>query len=129
MVQRQGRVRSVIAVRDEPKAPSWRSSVPSCRASRTTSRSSQVPESKLGGLAPIRVVNEVLAAGDGNRAVQTTAYNLPNDERVVREKGAKRVMLRNIQEAKFKLVLVPIPRIVQPPTRRTSRLMPSSPTR
>ena len=63
---------------------------------------------KLGGLAPIRVVNVVLAAGDGNRGVQTAAYNLPNDERVVREKGAKRVMLRNIQEAKFNLVLKPI---------------------
>jgi hypothetical protein len=63
---------------------------------------------KLGGLAPIRVVNLVLAAGDGNRGVQTVAYNLPNDERVVREKGAKRVMLRNVQEAKYKLVLVPI---------------------
>jgi hypothetical protein len=63
---------------------------------------------KLGGLAPIRVVNVILSAGDGNRGVQTTAYNLPNDERVVREKGAKRVMLRNIQEAKFKLVLAPI---------------------
>src|SRR6185436_3449484 len=46
---------------------------------------------KLGALAPIRVVNEIFAAGDGNRAVQTAAYNLPNDERVVREKGAKRV--------------------------------------
>jgi hypothetical protein len=63
---------------------------------------------KLGGLAPIRVVNVILAAGDGNRGVQTAAYNLPNDERVVREKGAKRVMLRNIQEAKFNLVLRPI---------------------
>ena len=59
-------------------------------------------------MAPIRVVNVVLAAGDGNRGVQTAAFNLPNDERVVREKGAKRVMLRNIQEAKFKLVLTPI---------------------
>jgi hypothetical protein len=63
---------------------------------------------KLGGMAPIRVVDVILAAGDGNRGVQTTAYNLPNDERVVREKGAKRVMLRNIQEAKFNLVLRPI---------------------
>jgi hypothetical protein len=63
---------------------------------------------KLGGMAPIRVVNVILAAGDGNRGVQTAAYNLPNDERVVREKGAKRVMLRNIQEAKFNLVLKPI---------------------
>jgi hypothetical protein len=63
---------------------------------------------KLGGMAPIRVVNVVLAAGDGNRGVQTAAFNLPNDERVVREKGAKRVMLRNVQEAKFNLVLKPI---------------------
>jgi hypothetical protein len=63
---------------------------------------------KLGGMAPIRVVNVILAAGDGNRGVQTAAYNLPNDERVVREKGAKRVMLRNHQEAKFNLVLKPI---------------------
>jgi hypothetical protein len=63
---------------------------------------------KLGGMAPIRVVNVVLAAGDGNRGVQTAAFNLPNDERVVREKGAKRVMLRNHQEAKFNLVLKPI---------------------
>jgi hypothetical protein len=63
---------------------------------------------KLGGMAPIRVVNVVLAAGDGNRGVQTAAFNLPNDERVVKEKGAKRVMLRNIQEAKFNLVLTPI---------------------
>lgn len=67
---------------------------------------------KLGALAPIRVVNEILAAGDGNRGVQTTAFNLPNDERVVREKGTKRVMLRNVQEAKFRIVLVPISRTV-----------------
>ena len=63
---------------------------------------------KLGGMAPIRVVNVVLAAGDGNRGVQTAAFNLPNDERVIREKGAKRVMLKNMQEAKFSKALVPI---------------------
>ena len=56
---------------------------------------------KLGALAPIVVVNEIYAAGDGNRGVQTAAFNLPNDERVVREKGAKRVMLKNVQDAKF----------------------------
>jgi hypothetical protein len=67
---------------------------------------------KLGGMAPIRVVNVVLAAGDGNSGVQTAAFNLPNDERVIREKGAKRVMLRNMQQAKFQVALVPISRIV-----------------
>ncbi len=67
---------------------------------------------RLGSSAPIRVVNEVFAAGDANSGVQTAAFNLPNDERVIREKGAKRVMLKNVQEAKFKIVLVPISKTV-----------------
>jgi Peptidase family M49 len=67
---------------------------------------------KLGALAPIVVVNEIYAAGDGNRAVQTAAYNLPNDERVVREKGAKRVMLKNVQDAKFEKTLKPISEVI-----------------
>jgi hypothetical protein len=67
---------------------------------------------KLGGLAPIVVVNEVFAAGDANRGVQTAAFNLPNDERVVREKGSKRVMLKNVQDAKFAKTLVPISKVV-----------------
>jgi hypothetical protein len=69
---------------------------------------------KLGAFAPIRVVNEIFAAGDGNRGVQTAAFNLPNDERVVKEKGTKRVMLKNVQDAKFKLVLLPISKIALP---------------
>jgi hypothetical protein len=69
---------------------------------------------KLGALAPIRVVNTVYSSGDGNRAVQTAAYNLPNDERVVKEKGTKRVMLKNNQEAKFKRVLLPIAQMALP---------------
>ncbi len=67
---------------------------------------------KLGALAPIVVVNEIFATGDGNRGVQTAAFNLPNDERVTREKGAKRVMLKNVQDAKFARTLAPISKIV-----------------
>ena len=63
---------------------------------------------KLGALAPIRVVNVVFTAGDGNRGVQTAAFNLPNDDRVIKEKGSKRVMLKNVQDAKFQKVLLPI---------------------
>jgi len=63
---------------------------------------------KLGALAPIRVVNEIFAAGDGNRGVQTAAFTLPNDERITKQKGAKRVMLKNVQQAKFTMALVPI---------------------
>ena len=53
----------------------------------------------------------MFSAGDGNRGVQTAAFNLPNDERVVHEKGSKRVMLKNNQEAKFSKVLVPISKV------------------
>jgi len=67
---------------------------------------------KLGSQSPIRVVNVVSSAGE--RGVQTAAYNLPNDEVVVNEKGSKQVMLKNIQEAKFNGVLVPISRRVLP---------------
>ena len=70
---------------------------------------------KIGGLAPIVVVNEIYAGGDGNRGVQTAAFNLPNDERVIREKGAKRVMLKNVQDAKFAKTLTPISKIVLSP--------------
>jgi hypothetical protein len=66
---------------------------------------------RLGAMAPIAVVNTVFSAGDANRGVQTAAFNLPNDERVIREKGSKRVMLKNNQQAKFEKVLVPISRI------------------
>ncbi len=63
---------------------------------------------KLGGMAPIAVVNQVVAAGDGAHGVATAAFNLPNDDKVVLEKGSKRVMLKNVQEAKFESILKPI---------------------
>ncbi len=70
---------------------------------------------KLGALAPIVVVNEIFCSGDADHGVQTAAFNLPNDERVNREKGAKRVMLKNVQDAKFAKTLVPISKIVLSP--------------
>jgi hypothetical protein len=73
---------------------------------------------KLGGHAPIRVVNVVFTAGDANHAVQTAAFNLPNDEKVVAEKGSKRVLLRNFQQAKFEKVLVPISAVALAPADR-----------
>ncbi len=70
---------------------------------------------KLGASSPIKVVDEIFASGDANHGVQTAAYNLPNDEDLTREKGTKRVMLKNVQEAKFQKVLLPIARSVLAP--------------
>jgi hypothetical protein len=66
---------------------------------------------KLGGLAPMRVVNVLFGAGEGNQGVQTAAFNLPNDERIVAAMGSKRTMLKNFQEAKFRKVLEPISKV------------------
>lgn len=63
---------------------------------------------KLGSSAPIRVVDLITTGGEARAGVQTAAFNLPNDEWVIKAKGSKRVMLRNVQEAKFQRVLVPI---------------------
>ena len=70
---------------------------------------------KVGALAPMVVVNQVYGAGDGNMGVQTAAYNLPNDERIISQRGSKRVMLKNIQEAKFASTLTPIAKLVLRP--------------
>ena len=75
---------------------------------------------KLGAASPIRVVNEVFGSGEGNSGVQTAAFNLPNDERVIKEKGSKRVMLKNVQDAKFSKTLIPISRVVLNPTQRAT---------
>ncbi len=73
---------------------------------------------KLGAASPIRVVNEVFSSGEGNNGVQTAAFNLPNDERVVKEKGSKRIMLKNVQDAKFNKTLIPISRVVLAPAQQ-----------
>ena len=73
---------------------------------------------KLGAGSPMRVVNEVFGSGEGNSGVQTAAFNLPNDERVVKEKGSARIMLKNVQDAKFNKVLTPISRVVLSPAQQ-----------
>ncbi|XP_070038509.1 nudix hydrolase 3 [Nicotiana tomentosiformis] len=57
--------------------------------------------------APIRVIQLLYNAGDV-KGPQTVAFNLPNDERIVKDRGTSMVMLKNVSEAKFKLILKPI---------------------
>lgn len=65
--------------------------------------------------SPLNVVFEVYTAGDTRAGVQTLAFVLPNDEKVREEKGTKKVMLKNMMEAKFKKALVPISQKVLSP--------------
>ncbi len=68
-----------------------------------------------GSESPIVVANEVFTAGDTKAGVQTLAFNLPNDERVRQVKGSKKVMLKNVHEAKFEKLLKLIAEIVLDP--------------
>ncbi|HRN27978.1 MAG TPA: peptidase [Ignavibacteriaceae bacterium] len=68
-----------------------------------------------GSESPIVVANEVFTAGDTKAGVQTLAFNLPNDERVRQAKGSKKVMLKNVHEAKFEKLLKPISEVVLDP--------------
>ncbi len=55
----------------------------------------------VGGMAPMIVVDELLAAGEGRQGVLTSAFNLPNDADVRAQVGWKQVMIRNVMQAKF----------------------------
>lgn len=65
-----------------------------------------------GSESPIRVVDEVYSGGDTRAGVQTIAFNLPNDERVREAKGSKKVLLRNVMNAKFDQILTPIAKVL-----------------
>lgn len=68
-----------------------------------------------GSESPLAVVNEIFTAGDTKAGVQTLAFNLPNDERVRKAKGSKKVMLKNVAHAKYDKLLIPIAEIVLDP--------------
>ena len=70
-------------------------------------------------MKPIKTSNAVLkarwlrftkctAAVIIHAGVQTIAFNLPNDERVREDKGAKKVLLNNVLGAKFEMILAPM---------------------
>jgi hypothetical protein len=68
-----------------------------------------------GTESPIKVVQEIYTAGDARRGVQTAAFNLPNDERVREVKGSKKVLLKNVMEAKYAKAGEPIAlRVIDP---------------
>lgn len=71
-----------------------------------------------GAESPIRVVQEIFTAGDARRGVQTAAFNLPNDEVVREQKGSKKVLLKNVMDAKYRMSGAPIAqRLVEPSQR------------
>ena len=65
--------------------------------------------------SPILVADQVHGGGDNVPGVQTIAFNLPNDERVREQKGAKKVILANVLGAKYDRILAPMASLVLVP--------------
>ncbi|TFI59062.1 hypothetical protein E2493_05925 [Sphingomonas parva] len=65
--------------------------------------------------SPILVADQVHGGGDNVPGVQTIAFNLPNDERVREQKGAKKVILANVLGAKYDRILAPMAEFVLVP--------------
>ncbi len=70
---------------------------------------------RRGFASPIAVADQLRGGGDNVPGVQTIAFNLPNDERVREAKGAKKVLLRNVMNAKFDKILAPMAAVVLAP--------------
>jgi hypothetical protein len=60
--------------------------------------------------ADLNAYDVVYVSGQANAGAKTIAINLPNDETVQLEKGARRLQLKNAVRAKFDRILLPIAR-------------------
>ena len=63
-----------------------------------------------GAGADLNAYDVVYVSGQANAGVKTIAINLPNDEVVQLQKGARRLQLKNAVRAKFDRILLPIAR-------------------
>jgi hypothetical protein len=61
-----------------------------------------------GSDADLNAYDVVYVSGDANAGSKTIAINLPNDETVQLEKGARRLQLKNAMRAKFDRIMLPI---------------------
>jgi hypothetical protein len=67
-----------------------------------------IRESVGGGEHILNFVNVVYMGGDCQAGTKTIACNLPNDPRVREIKGGKNTMYKNMMEAKFEKIVIPI---------------------
>lgn len=56
----------------------------------------------------LNAYDAIFYAGQANAGSKTIAINLPNDEEVQLKKGTRRLQLKNVMQAKFDKILIPI---------------------
>ena len=61
-----------------------------------------------GSDADLNAYDAVFYAGNANVGAKTIAINLPNDEQVQLKKGTRRLQLKNVMQAKFDKIMLPI---------------------
>ena len=75
----------------------------------------QYKNNQRGTESPLAVVDVLWTGGDISAGVHTLAFNLPNDEVVREQKGSKKVMFKNVAEAKYAKILLPIAKRLMTP--------------
>jgi len=71
-----------------------------------------------GTKSDLNAYDAIYYSGEANSGGKTIAINLPNDERVQLKKGTRRLQLKNVMQAKFDKILVPIADELIDPTQR-----------
>jgi hypothetical protein len=61
-----------------------------------------------GTASDLNAYEVLFYAGEANSGAKTIAINLPNDETVQLQKGTRRLQLKNVMQAKFDRILMPI---------------------
>ncbi len=56
----------------------------------------------------LNAYDAIYYAGEANAGAKTIAINLPNDEQVQLKKGTRRLQLKNVMQAKFDKIMMPI---------------------
>lgn len=75
-------------------------------------------QEKPGTDSDLNAYDAIYYAGHSNAGSKTIAINLPNDESVQLEKGTRRLQLKNVMQAKFEKILVPIANELVTPEQR-----------
>ncbi len=78
----------------------------------------QYKQEKPGTRSDLNAYDAVYYSGEANTGGKTIAINLPNDEAVQLKKGTRRLQLKNVMQAKFDKILVPIADIIITPDQR-----------
>ena len=71
--------------------------------------------STRGHLTPMEVVDSPFRGGDLRHGYQAVADNLPNDPRIHKEKGTKKIFFKNFMDARVNNVIIPLARRIMQP--------------